>query len=60
MSRAAPIADAIRAHRDKLGLTQAQLAARWNMPLNTLTRWEQGARAPSPEGPIRRLMALDR
>jgi len=39
--------DAIRAARTRLGLTQAQLADRLNVPSNTVARWEQGNRTPT-------------
>jgi transcriptional regulator with XRE-family HTH domain len=32
----------IRAAREKLGLTQAELAERLQLPANTLARWERG------------------
>jgi putative transcriptional regulator len=41
----------VRAIREKLGLTQAQFAARFAFSINTLRHWEQGKR--QPEGPTR-------
>jgi putative transcriptional regulator len=41
----------VRAIREKLGLTQAQFAARFAFSINTLRHWEQGKRRP--EGPTR-------
>ena len=41
----------VRAIRVKLGLTQAQFAARFAFSINTLRHWEQGKR--QPEGPTR-------
>jgi putative transcriptional regulator len=35
-----------RAIREKLGLTQAQFAARFAFRINTLRHWEQGKRKP--------------
>lgn len=57
--KANPLAHELRAYRERRGLTQAALAARWDMRADTLARWEQGRSRPNPEGPIRRLMALD-
>ena len=36
----------IKDTRRKLGLSQAQAAAAWNVPLKTLQKWEQGIREP--------------
>lgn len=41
----------VRAIRERLGLTQAQFAARFAFSVNTLRHWEQGKR--QPEGPTR-------
>lgn len=40
--------DLIRAYRDRHGLTQAALAARWQVPLQTLQGWEHGRRPAQP------------
>lgn len=37
--------DEVRAARKRLGLTQAQLAARLGLARNTVTRWEIGLRS---------------
>lgn len=37
---------AIKALRERLGITQAQLAARLGCALSTVTMWEQGHRMP--------------
>lgn len=55
-----PISERLRAYRKGLGLSQPQLALRWGMPLGTLRTWEQGRRQPTPSGPIKRLMELDK
>lgn len=34
--------DQLKAARHKLGLTQAELAAKLQIPVNTIARWEQG------------------
>lgn len=47
-------ADAIKQRRDKLGLTQQQLADRLEVSLRTVTAWESGASKP------RRTSSLDR
>ncbi|HJQ56829.1 MAG TPA: helix-turn-helix domain-containing protein [Vineibacter sp.] len=45
--------------RRKLGLTQEAFAARFNIPMPTLLKWEQGQREPS--GPTRVLLhVIDR
>ena len=38
----------IKRLRKKLGLTQRQLAEELGVPTNTVARWEQGERTPSP------------
>jgi len=55
MASRLPIGETIRRYRG--GLSQPALAARWNVPVGTLRNWEQGIRKPSPEGPIRLLIA---
>lgn len=60
MSASTPFRDALRAYRARMGLTQAALAERWGVTVTTISRWERGDRAVILEGPIRRLMALDR
>jgi putative transcriptional regulator len=42
--------------RSKLGLTQAQFAARFGFSVNTLRHWEQGKR--QPEGPTRAYLVV--
>lgn len=42
---------AVRAVREKLGLTQQEFAAQFGFSVNTLRHWEQGRR--QPEGPTR-------
>ena len=37
----------IREVREDAGLSQVKLAKRANVPLSTLTNWEQGRRAPN-------------
>lgn len=54
-----PLPDALRSYRAGLGLSQRALADRWSVPRRTIENWEAGSRSP-PEGPIRRLMELDR
>ena len=45
--------------RKRLGLTQVQLAAKLDVPLDTLRNWEQGQRYPT--GPAKALLkSLDR
>ena len=45
--------------RRRIGLTQAEFAARIGVPLDTVRNWEQGKRAPA--GPARALLrVLDR
>ena len=55
MASRLPIGEAIRRYRGEL--SREALAARWGVPLGTLRNWEQGIRKPSPEGPIRLLIA---
>lgn len=38
----------VRAARQRLGLTQAELAARLGVDVMTISRWERGARTPPP------------
>jgi putative transcriptional regulator len=45
-----------RAVRARTGLTQAEFAARINVPLETVRNWEQGKRAP--RGPARALLKM--
>ena len=47
---------AVRALRRRLGLTQAEFAARLVVPIETIRNWEQGKRAP--RGPARALLAV--
>jgi putative transcriptional regulator len=42
-----PRAVDVRAIREKLGLSQAEFAAKFGFPLATLRGWEQGRREPS-------------
>src|SRR5262249_8802354 len=42
--------------RERLGLSQAQFAGRFGIPLSTLQDWEQGRR--KPEGPARVLLLV--
>ncbi len=44
----APVADAIRSLRTKLGLTQEQFAAEVGVTWSTVNRWENGRGNPSP------------
>jgi putative transcriptional regulator len=49
----------VRAIRAKLGMTQAEFAARFGFSVNTLRHWEHGKRLP--EGPTRAyLMVIGR
>ncbi|MFZ9960627.1 MAG: helix-turn-helix domain-containing protein [Candidatus Limnocylindrus sp.] len=41
-------ADYIRASREALGMTQAQLAAALGISQSTLEKWESGIRRPRP------------
>lgn len=45
-----------RAVRARTGLTQAEFAARINVPIETVRNWEQGKRAP--RGPARALLKM--
>jgi putative transcriptional regulator len=47
---------AVRALRRRLGLTQAEFAARLVVPVETIRNWEQGKRLP--RGPARALLAV--
>ena len=47
---------AVRALRQRLGLTQAEFAARLVVPVETIRNWEQGKRLP--RGPARALLAV--
>ncbi len=47
------INDEIRATRQRLGLTQGQLAERFGVALNTVSRWENGTSTPEGAGTIR-------
>jgi len=49
-------AGAVRGLRRRLGLTQAEFAARLAVPIETIRNWEQGKRAP--RGPARALLAV--
>ena len=40
------LAERLRAARAHLGLTYAQLAKRWRVPVSTLANWEKGRNAP--------------
>jgi putative transcriptional regulator len=46
----------VRALRQRLGLTQAEFAARLAVPIETIRNWEQGKRLP--RGPARALLAV--
>ncbi len=49
----------VRAIRTRLGMTQAEFAARFRVSVDTLRHWEQGKR--QPEGPARAyLLVIDR
>lgn len=50
---AAPMPELLRTWRARLGLTQDRAAAALDVPIGTLRDWEQGRRAPSPDGPLR-------
>jgi DNA-binding transcriptional regulator YiaG len=41
------IGQKIRKKREREGLTQKALALRWNIPWNTVARWERGERTPT-------------
>lgn len=47
---------AVRGLRQRLGLTQAEFAARLAVPIETIRNWEQGKRLP--RGPARALLAV--
>lgn len=51
--------DEIKRLRNRLGLTQKQLAEEVGVPTNTLARWEQGERTPSKSS-IKTLRHLER
>jgi len=51
-----PAAVDVAAIRAKLGLTQAEFAARFGFGIRAVHQWEQGKRRP--EGPARILLAL--
>ena len=51
-------ADRIRQYRDRLGLTQGELAARLGVSFATVNRWENGQTKPSPLA-WQRLIRLD-
>ncbi|MGO9360812.1 MAG: helix-turn-helix domain-containing protein [Xanthobacteraceae bacterium] len=46
----------VRELRQRLGLTQADFAARLAVPIETIRNWEQGKRLP--RGPARALLAV--
>ena len=46
----------VRAIRDKLGLSQSQMAALLNVSKRTLENWEQGRRGPT--GPAQALLRI--
>jgi putative transcriptional regulator len=48
--------DYARRIRKRLGLTQVQLAAKLDVPLDTLRNWEQGKRFPT--GPAKALLKI--
>jgi putative transcriptional regulator len=48
--------DYARQIRKRLGLTQAQLAAKLDVPIDTLRNWEQGKRYPT--GPAKALLKI--
>jgi putative transcriptional regulator len=52
----APAAEDVRALRRRLGLTQAQFAARYGFSLETIRNYEQGHRRPA--GPARVLLKV--
>ena len=51
-----PAAEDVRAIRRRLGLTQAQFAARYGFSLETIRNYEQGHRRPA--GPARVLLTV--
>jgi putative transcriptional regulator len=51
-----PAADDVRAIRRRLGLTQAEFAARYGFSLETIRNYEQGHRRPA--GPARVLLKV--
>jgi putative transcriptional regulator len=54
-----PVDVDVRRIRTKLGMTQAEFAARFGFSVNTLRHWEQGKRRP--EGATRAyLLVIDR
>ena len=38
----------IKAAREKLGLTQGEVAKRWGFSRRTLEAWEEGIKSPAP------------
>lgn len=55
-SREASAAPIVRDLRLRSKLTQAEFAARLDVPIETIRNWEQGKR--SPRGPARALLAV--
>jgi len=51
------IADAIRAARERLGLTQLDLALRLDVDPATVARWERGATTPAMPALLMRAIA---
>ena len=47
------LSDELKQTRQKLGMTQGQLAERLGVALNTVSRWENGTSKPEGEGMIR-------
>lgn len=47
------LSDEIKRTREQLGLTQGQLAKRFGVALNTVSRWENKTSQPEGEGMIR-------
>lgn len=48
-----PFGDWLRAERERAGLTRKQVAARMRVGVNTVERWEQGARRPIVDAFVR-------
>ena len=58
MDRAGSIGAALAATREEMGLTQAELAERAGVPLQTLRNYEQGKRSAAAETLIDLLRAM--
>jgi len=50
----------VKAKREKLGLTRAELARRIGVSIRTVESWEQGARIEPNEENERRILALEK